>query len=420
MNIRSKLSRLKVHTGIEEKSKSSLKEQSRGDEDSLFTSETDQQWETFGARIKRLDEQYVIAREIIYPLTDQHGKYTFGQLFEACSLWKQGNINHPLSAADIEPDQLIFFDTETTGLYTGAGHHIFLLGYAQVKSDGVYVKQYLLPGPESEAALYYYFLSEVDNLSHLVTYNGKAFDWPQVKTRHTFVRDQVPKLPAFGHFDLLHAARRLWSHELPSCKLPIVEEHKLNFARKHDTPSYLVPMLYFDFVKEQDPTLMEGVLKHHEWDLLSLITLYCKLSFKLTDHPDEHSNESESYELGRWYASIGESEHATKFLKRGIKSSREDIASKSIYEYAELLKKQKNLREAFIYYHKSIHLKHRVTEAALECAKMMEHSEKDLSRAIDFTQIAIDGLTSVPIKKRIRLQTDLEKRIDRLESKLRK
>lgn len=418
MNIRSKLSRLKVHTGIEEKSNPSQKEESRGDSTPL--TEVEQQWQTFGAMIKKLDEQYVIAREVVYPLSKQHGEYTFQQLFEACSRWSQGDTNHPLSARHVEPDKLIFFDTETTGLYTGAGHHIFLLGYAQVKSDGVHIKQYLLPYPESEAAMYYYFLTEVDNLSHLVTYNGKAFDLPQVKTRHTFVRDQVPKLPAFGHFDLLHAARRLWSNELPSCKLPIVEEHKLNFIRKHDTPSYLVPMLYFDFVKEQDPSLMEGVLKHHEWDLLSLITLYCKLSFKLTDHPEEQSNESEYYELGRWYASIGESEHATKFLKRGIKSSRDDIASKSIYEYAELLKKQKNLREAFIYYHKSIHLNYRVTEAALECAKIMEHSEKDLSSAIDYTQIAIDGLTSVPIKKRIRLQTDLEKRIDRLESKQRK
>ncbi|MFK3936378.1 ribonuclease H-like domain-containing protein [Alkalihalobacillus sp. NPDC078783] len=415
MNIRSKLSRLKVHTGIEEKNTVPQKGRSGGD--SILLSEVEKQWQTFGAQIKRLEDQYVIVREVVYPLSDQHGEYTFSQLFDACSKWKQSEMKHPLSAEQVNSDQLIFFDTETTGLYTGAGHHIFLLGYAQVKSDGVYVKQYLLPGPESEAALYYYFLSEVDNLSHLVTYNGKAFDWPQVKTRHTFVRDQVPKLPAFGHFDLLHAARRLWSNELPSCRLPIIEEHKLDFARKHDTPSYLVPMLYFDFVKEQDPSLMEGVLKHHEWDLLSLITLYCKLSFKLTDHPEEHSNDSECYELGRWYASIGETDPAATFLKRGIKSSRGDIASKSIYEYADLLKKQKKPREALTYYQESIQLGYRVSEAALECAKMMEHFEKDLGCAIDFTQIAIDGLTSVPTKKRVKLQADLRKRMNRLETK---
>ena len=52
----------------------------------------------------------------------------------------------------------------------------------------------------------------------MVTYNGKAFDWPQVKTRHTLIREHVPKLPPFGHFDLYHAARRMWKHQSGTLK----------------------------------------------------------------------------------------------------------------------------------------------------------------------------------------------------------
>ncbi|MCK9907287.1 ribonuclease H-like domain-containing protein, partial [Frankia sp. Cpl3] len=73
----------------------------------------------------------------------------------------------------------------------------------------------------------------------LVTYNGKAFDWPQVKTRHTLLRDSVPELPIFGHFDLLHGARRLWKDELESCRLANIEREKLGSFRQDDVPGYM-------------------------------------------------------------------------------------------------------------------------------------------------------------------------------------
>ncbi|MCM2674425.1 ribonuclease H-like domain-containing protein [Alkalicoccobacillus plakortidis] len=417
MQMRNKLNRLQTHTGLKAVEPKST---NREVEKNLsFSIDYQKQWEELGATIKWLDEQYVVVREVVYPLDIKHGHFSFNQLESACLKWEKAKIDHPLSSQNLKSEQLLFFDTETTGLYTGAGHHIFLLGYAQVKKSGVHVTQYLLPGPEAEAALYYHFLKDVDDLSHLVTYNGKAFDWPQVKTRHTFVRDQVPKLPAFGHFDLLHASRRLWSDELPSCKLPIVEEHKLGFKRQHDTPSYLVPMLYFDFVRDQDPVLMEGVLKHHEWDLLSLISLYIELSFKLTDSAYEQSNDNEHYEMGRWYTKIGEQQLAYQHLQRGMMSHHHNVASKSVFEYAGLVKKQKNMSEALAYYKKSIENNYKQAEAAIECAKMMEHTFKDLNEAEYFTNIAMDSISNSNIENNKKLHVELNKRLDRLQKKLR-
>ena len=101
-------------------------------------------------------------------------------------------------------------------------------------------------------------------MRNLVTYNGKSFDWPQVKTRHTFVRDQVPRLPAFGHYDLLHAARRLWKQELPSLRLSVVEQHILGISRGNDTPGQMAPLLYFDYLKSQDPKDIMPVFFHNE------------------------------------------------------------------------------------------------------------------------------------------------------------
>lgn len=113
-----------------------------------------------------------------------------------------------------------------------------------------------------------------------MTYNGKAFDWPQVKTRHTLIRDRLPKLPEFGHFDLLHGARRLWKHKMDRVSLGTVEKEELGIRRLEDTPGYLAPMLYFHFIKAQEPDLLKGVLHHNEMDVLSLISLYIHMSKK--------------------------------------------------------------------------------------------------------------------------------------------
>ncbi|MDQ0206020.1 ribonuclease H-like domain-containing protein [Alkalicoccobacillus murimartini] len=417
MKIRQKLKQLERHTGFK------TVDQKPVENDQTTTSSTSvpyqKEWEELGAVIKHLDDQYVIVREVVYPLDTQHGQYAFHTLQHAFSEWERSAFDHPLSPEGLQPEQLLFFDTETTGLYTGAGHHIFLLGYAQVKKTGVHVTQYLLPGPESEAALYYHFLSDVEDLGHLVTYNGKAFDWPQVKTRHTFVRDQVPKLPAFGHFDILHASRRLWKNELSSCRLPIVEEHKLRFKRQQDTPSYLVPMLYFDFVKEQDPELMVGVLQHHEWDLLSLITLYSHISLKITNSQDEEVTGNEHYEIGRWFAALGEAKRAVQHLNESICSDDQEVVSKSIYEMAMLSKKLKQDKEAMKYYVQSIERGYRVTEAAIECAKRMEHTYKDLEQAYFYTQVASDALTNSTSQSKIKLEKDIHNRLSRIEKKLR-
>ncbi|PNB46269.1 hypothetical protein C1X64_36925, partial [Pseudomonas sp. GW456-E7] len=88
------------------------------------------------------------------------------------------------------------------------------------------------------------------------------------------IRDRLPKLPEFGHFDLLHGARRLWKHKMDRVSLGTVEKEELGIRRQEDTPGYLAPMLYFHFVKAQEPDLLKGVLHHNEMDVLSLISLY--------------------------------------------------------------------------------------------------------------------------------------------------
>lgn len=268
------------------------------------------EWAAFHTKPFPYEEQFCLVREVSYRLQDQWGRYRFGELSEVVEKWNDCPHAHPLSTKGVGSEDLIFFDTETTGLSAGAGNTIFLLGVGRVLDDRVVVKQYFLPQPSCEEALYHHFLTEVGELQNLVTYNGKSFDWPQVKTRHTFVRNKVPNLPALGHYDLLHGARRLWKHELPSLRLSIVEQQILGIQRQHDTPGQLAPLLYFDYLKSQRPRDIIPVFRHNEWDVLSLISLYIHLSVLLLDEHEQRMTAGEHYEIGRWYEAAGEYERA--------------------------------------------------------------------------------------------------------------
>ena len=73
------------------------------------------------------------------------------------------------------------------------------------------------------------------------------------------------------HFDLLHAARR--GSGARACNLGNVEREVLGIERHGDVPSYLIPQLWFDYLRSRDARPLEGVFYHHKMDILSLVAL---------------------------------------------------------------------------------------------------------------------------------------------------
>jgi len=375
-------------------------------------------WEKESVSPFYFDGQYCLVREVNYPLDYQHGNYQFGDLLEAVQLWNNEEARHPLSAAGHKPEDLVFFDTETTGLGGGAGNTIFLLGHASVTRDSIKLKQHILPHPGAEVALYQSFLENADYTT-LVTYNGKAFDWPQVKTRHTLVRDHVPKLPAFGHFDLYHAARRMWKHKIERMKLSIVEQEVLGLERKDDIPGFLAPMIYFDFLERKNPEGLLGVIKHNETDILSLLTLYTHLTFQLLGR-DKSQSARETYEVGRWFSYLGESDKAKQTFS-GLAEEGNEQEAEAKHALAAEHKRNKNWTEAVSLWKESAEKgtnKNR-KEACIELAKHYEHRERELELALEYCRLAetihiIDGGTT---KKDMIFNQELEKRIKRISRK---
>ncbi|PLR80442.1 hypothetical protein CVD25_01645 [Bacillus canaveralius] len=402
MTLKNKLNRLKPH--LASSGESAMKRVPIIDSSSQSEIPFLTDWVKENTSPYYFDNSYCLIREVRYPLSHRHGKYVFADFLEAVELWNHTNIVHPLSAAGCNAQDLFFFDTETTGLGGGTGNTIFLLGHASFSDDHIVVKQHILPHPGAEIPLYQSFLENV-NYQTLVTYNGKSFDWPQVKTRHTLIREHVPKLPLFGHFDLYHASRRLWKHKLERLKLSIVEKEILQVERIDDIPGFLAPIIYFDFVERKNPEGMFGIIKHNEIDILSLITLYTHLSFQLL-RKDTQQTTKETFEVGRWYASVGNNEEAANsFLGIIDGTGTAAVAAKLAMAYQYKQQHDWSLARKLFIEIAAEGNEHQQIEALVEAAKIVEHRDKNYREALGFTDRALEFYEK---------QTENEKNLGRL------
>jgi hypothetical protein len=172
-----------------------------------------------------------------------------------------------------------YFDTETTGLSTGAGTVIFLAGVARVTDDGVIVRQYLLPDYPYERPLLHALAADLAAADRIVTYNGRTFDLPMLAARltvHGLFRDQAALPPS--HDDLLPTARRLFRRPLGGARLADVEAGVLGVRREVDCPGSEVPARYFGYLRGGSPDILAVVLDHNLQDVVSLALLEAEVA----------------------------------------------------------------------------------------------------------------------------------------------
>jgi uncharacterized protein len=172
-----------------------------------------------------------------------------------------------------------YFDTETTGLSTGAGTVVILVAVGHLERDAVVVRQALLPDYPDEPALLRTVMGWVDGFERMVTYNGRGFDVPLMAARmtiHGMGRD-LAGLPA-QHDDLLPVARRLWRRILGSARLADIERGVLDIRRRNDCPSSEVPQRWFAYLAGASPDLLSAVIDHNAQDVASLALLDAELA----------------------------------------------------------------------------------------------------------------------------------------------
>ena len=345
------------------------------------------QWEEAG--LKRIDNDFgvVFLLEKHYSFHYQHGNFQLGELYHAFQLWKCTDQKHPLALTDDK--NLVFYDTETTGL-KGVGTQIFLNGILEADRDHnrFVLKQYVLADPSHEVA----FLWESklwQEHKTIVTYNGKSFDWPQLQTRFTLHRKDLPKLPEQKQIDLLHGSKRIWKNDLSRMKLSQVEEEKLGFHREGDIPGYLAPVIYLDAVKNGDPESLLKVLEHNEYDLLSLITLYIQATKLLCEGIQEESATTYT-NIGKWYGDLSDIEKSSELLKNVTKQYNNSETGYAYYHLAFQQKKQQSFEQAYQSFKNAISFidERQQIIALIELAKIDEHRHQNYEQAIYYTHQA--------------------------------
>jgi hypothetical protein len=175
------------------------------------------------------------------------------------------------SLSGLRIGRALFLDTETTGL-GGAGAIAFLLGLAWFDAEArLHVEQLLLRSPADEPALLDVLTERLAQTELLVSYNGKAFDWPLLKGRYVMnCREMPADLP---HLDLLHVGRRLHRARLGACRLKTLESEVLGFDRGVDVDGADVPARYAHFLRSGDEQALREVVEHNAWDVVSMAAL---------------------------------------------------------------------------------------------------------------------------------------------------
>lgn len=344
-----------------------------------------------GRRIRRdaTSAQLEVLSVHRYSLQHIHGVYPLG-VWDSLDSEALAQVGSDSRLRWVTPENVIFLDTETTGLSIGVGTLVFLVGVGHFENDGFAIHQLFLRNPADEVDVLAALSRLLVDCEAIVTFNGRGFDVPLLVNRYLLNR-QAATLAAIPNLDLLPAARRLWRRRLPSCALQALEQDILSFRRGvGDIPSHRIPQVYRDYLAGFDVSdLMARVFEHNRIDILSLVTLGVILcqAFTRLDAPGVAPLDLVS--LARWHYSQGrlvESEHAY----RTALESAEDVHSRreALTGLAYLLKRTGHHEEA-------LPLWEALTETRLdttgheELAKHYEWRARDLARALDWTEAGL-------------------------------
>ncbi len=181
------------------------------------------------------------------------------------ALWSQPEALHP--------EDVLFLDTETTGLTRGTGTLPFLTGLASFESGRLVRELIYLSEPGGEEDYLDYIQDRFRRFKYLVSYNGRAFDVPLLRNR--LILNRKPGLPDFLHFDLLHIFRRLFPKgSFSGYRQMDFEERLLEYVREDDLPGAEIPQIYFDYVKYGHDGGLEKVFDHNLQDLSGMVLLF--------------------------------------------------------------------------------------------------------------------------------------------------
>jgi uncharacterized protein YprB with RNaseH-like and TPR domain len=295
------------------------------------------------------------------------------------------------------PDRALYLDTETTGLHGGTGTVAFLVGLAYWDPDsngGITVEQLLVRNLGEEAPMLAHVRDRIAAASMLVTFNGKSFDLPLLRTRFVMARIEPPREPP--HLDLVHLARRIHKGRGVECKLTTIERRVLGFARENDVPSGEVSGRYLHFLRTGDAGALLGVIEHNAWDVVAMAALV-----GLYGEPLDGSqlDAEDLVGVARTLKRARAHDEAWAAVERAVASGESD---ESLRARAEIAKARGDRARALADFER---LAKGVDDAGLrlELAKLYEHFAKDAGAALAIVEKGTSEPEGAAEKRRARL-----------------
>ncbi|NQX63247.1 ribonuclease H-like domain-containing protein [Paenibacillus qinlingensis] len=394
------------------------------------------EWAQLGAHIATSPAGSFVMRRRQYGADSVHGNYRLRELADVAA---QLSCFHERDAV-VRLEELLFFDTETTGLGVGAGNVPFMVGIGYYTGELFTVEQLMIRNPAEEHAMLVYLQELLGRYTHIVSYNGRTFDWPILKNRFVLNRLKLDDSELL-QLDLLYASRSLWRNTLPSCRLSKVEESRLGFERVDDVPGSMAPALYFQYLAEKDPAVLQGVFIHNEHDIVTLAALTVHFGNLL--RPDENESDlfsnldvEELFRTGLWLDKMARPAKAEQYFnvlyekllnnEASVQSAEQETA---LLQLAHYYKKIGQYNRALELWKQAILLKPASIslqlEPYLELAMYYEHREKDLSQAVFYAEEAWARLWRRRAlhrgdQKINEIEEAWEKRLARLQQKMRK
>jgi uncharacterized protein len=360
----------------------------------------------------QLGSAFVVKND--YPLDYSHGLCRLSDTPDLRMIAQWGKTSR---LPQINPQNILFLDTETSGLAGGTGTFAFLIGLGYQIADGFRLVQLFLREPGQEPALLAALARIIEPFEAVVTFNGKSFDIPLLKTRH--ILNGIPSpFSEIDHLDMLPLARRIWRNRLPSRALGDLETAILDVARaQEEVPGWLVPQIYFDYLRSGDARPLAGVFYHNSMDILSLAGLFNYVANLLNDPLENDIDSLDMVAIARLYEELGYFESAVTYYEHSLSQGMpEPFFIQTLQRFALLYRRRGEWDAAVRLWEKAV--EHEQVSACIELAKYYEHQKKDNSEAIRWTK---SGLNFVTNNKRFpdRQTTlqDLERRLTRLYKK---
>lgn len=368
------------------------------------------------------DDGKIFLSQESYPLFMHHGTFPLNKALDI-SPEVLKIVSGDDSLADFDVKNALFLDTETTGLSQSAGSYAFLIGLGFFRDEEFVIQQVFMHHPEDEPALISWLEAFLKRFTALVTFNGKQYDIPLIKTRFLMNGLSFP-INQVKHVDLLHIARRLWRLRLRWCNLINLEHRLLEFNRVDDIPGADIPQVYTEYRETANANILAMVFHHNRLDILTMVSLFSLINEYFKENRDESTlPQADLYSMAKVYRDRHLSNDAISLFQRVIDEQSEPQFRYSAMKDLSLLLKRQGKQNDAVECWKTMTREQSEFDVLpfIELAKYYEHQQKDFSAAIKVCKKCLNQLDNsskyMNYGQRIQIEEEINHRLKRLNKK---